>query len=1206
MGEVFEALDHQHDARVALKLLTAMTSTALLRFKNEFRALRDLEHPNVVSLGELLEEEGHWFFTMEFVDGVDFLTWVRRDSGPAAADPTTVVTAASAAEVPAPRAPAPAAKGSLDEGRLREGLAQLASGLTALHAAGKVHRDIKPSNIRVSHEGRVVLLDFGLVSELEQAIDVTDADNVVGTPVFMAPEQAAMRELGPEADWYSVGVILYVALTGRLPFGGSGLSLLLHKQQHEPPPPRTLIADLPADLEKLCVDLLRIDPSARPSDAEILRRLGVAQAEPAPPSVPFVGRAPELQLLRDAFERTRRGRATTVYIHGESGVGKSALVRRFCDSMAAERGAVVLAGRCFPNESVPFKGVDGLIDSLSRYLMGLPHTDAAALLPGKASLMTQVFPVLLSVEAIAGAPTPLEEVRDPQELRSRAFTAVRELLTRLAERRPVILLVDDMQWSDADSLALLREVLRPPEAPALMLMLTDRAVKEETGCATMPGQVEHVSLWRLPASESLALAQALLGRHAGGDAALPQAIAEEAAGHPLFIDELARRALHGSSGRLRLEEALWERIEHLDLGARSILDVLAVAGAPLPKECAALAVAMDFGEFAKRVSQLRVAHLLRGSDAADADSIELYHDRVRAAVLPRLAADDLTACSWRVAFALEASGTADPEALAIHWRGAGEHAKAATYALRAARHAAKTLAFERAAQLYQLALELGVPAVEEQDIRVQLGDALKNAGRGPDAARAYLAAAEHGEDAAFELEMRRRAAEQLLRSGYLDEGLQTLRGVLDAVGMELPATPARALTALLYHRARLRVRGLRFSEHAADELPSEELTRLDVAWSASTGLSLIDHIRAADFQCQNLLHALRTGEPHRIARALAVEAGHSSTRAHHSEQRTTKLLAASEALALRLGDQHALGIQKMVAGMAALLSGRWQAALELCDQAEAILRARCSGVSWEIGSAARFAADALWFMGMLREHARRVPLLLDEAQARGDLYGAINFRTIPLGRKLLVDDRPDDARRQIHDAMAGWSHSGVHAQHYYELYSLGHVDLYQGHGAAAHARVLERWTALRRAQLFRVELIRLHATDLRARAALAAAEVGGHRPSLLRAARRDAQRVAAGRMPWCVPTARLLDAGAAALAGDRDRTATELRSAACGFDEAGMPMHAAAARLKLGLLLGGDEGAALLADARAWFDAQAVASPARLTAMLAPGLTDLD
>src|SRR5262249_13676994 len=143
--------------------------------------------------------------------------------------------------------------------------------------------------------------------------------HLVGTFSYMAPEQAGLKAIGPAADWYSVGVLLFQALTGRLPVQGNAREVLILKQAFEPPAPST-IADVPADLDSLAVDLLRIDPLSRPKGEEILRRLGVSEASGFAPEPHFVGRRSELTALREAYMTTRGGQGVTMIIHGESNI----------------------------------------------------------------------------------------------------------------------------------------------------------------------------------------------------------------------------------------------------------------------------------------------------------------------------------------------------------------------------------------------------------------------------------------------------------------------------------------------------------------------------------------------------------------------------------------------------------------------------------------------------------------------------------------------------------------------------------------------------------------------------------------------------------------------------------------------------------------------------------------------------------------------
>jgi serine/threonine protein kinase len=228
-GVVFEALDHGSGQHVALKLLTRKGAAHRARFEHEFRSLRDIRHPHVVRAGELFEDEGHAFFTMELVRGTQFLGHVR---------------AARGGRLP------------FDVARLRHCLGQLVEAVQAVHRSGKLHRDIKPANILVTEAGRLVLLDFGLVTEVGAR---PPCDALAGTAAYMAPEQTTGARVGPAADWYAVGTLLYEALTGRLPFAGSSLEVLLAKQRTEPLPPRLLVPEIPIALSALCLGLLKPD-----------------------------------------------------------------------------------------------------------------------------------------------------------------------------------------------------------------------------------------------------------------------------------------------------------------------------------------------------------------------------------------------------------------------------------------------------------------------------------------------------------------------------------------------------------------------------------------------------------------------------------------------------------------------------------------------------------------------------------------------------------------------------------------------------------------------------------------------------------------------------------------------------------------------------------------------------------------------------------
>jgi serine/threonine protein kinase len=1230
-GAVYEVYDRDTGAVLALKVLKRGDAPSLYRFKREFRALADVTHPNLVALYELVNEGGLWFFTMEMVEGVDFLTYVWDGRGvegsgsptryeAASAAPSTIEQAAPTVAAPVPAVSGPPTSGTAEgyarpRGKtvsprfeaLRDALGQLAAGMSALHAAGKLHCDIKPLNVRVTPEGRAVLLDFGLVSE-GTAEPAPHDGGVMGTVPYMSPEQAMAQAMTPASDWYSLGAMLYEALTGTVPFRGGIADVLRAKQQSEPPPPSALADGTPADLDEICRGLLRREPGRRLSGRDVLERLGPARTR-APAvetaSVRLVGRERHLRRLEEAFTLARGGRPAVVHVRGASGMGKTALLRRFRERLRERGQAVTLAGRCFERESVPYKALDSVVDALAQHLRALPEAEAIALLPRETEALGRLFPVLAQVPGVA----PAEEApaaADSPELRRKAVSALRELMGALARRAPVVVSIDDLQWGDVDSAVLLAELLAPPAAPPLLVVLVYRlgdgrespflqafrAVLERSRAATT---VETVDIGELTVPEGEALARALVRDAPAG---LAETIAREASGNALFITELARHwKASGVLAPITLDGMIRARVGRLPAEARRLLEVIAVAAHPVLVEVARTAAGVG-AEEQPALAQLRAANLVRLQGAVP--RLEASHDRIREVVVGEIEATALRAHHLHLARSLEASGRGDAEALAVHFHGAGETERAAEYAASAAVQSSRALAFDRAARLYRLALELRGPAhPERRRLQAELGEAFANAGRGGDAAHAYLAAAE-GAPEAEALELRRRAAEQFLRSGRIDLGLDAIRAVLKTLGMTLARTPRRALASLAVRRLRLRWRGVRYRERAAQDVPAGELIRIDACWSVAVGLSLVDNVRAADFQSRHLLLALEAGEPYRIARAFALESGHSAAAGAGARARTEWFVAEALRLAERLQDPHTLGLATLMAGLTACLEGRFRTALERTDEAAGILRERGRGVAQELDTAHSYALMALAYLGDLGELARRLPPLLQDAEDRGDLFASIRLRTRLLGIALLADDDPVRAAAEVEGAIAQWSHRAFHIPHYNALWARATIALYAGDARGASDLLARQGSALSRSLILRAQLARVEVLSLRARCALALGSETGSEAFLEEAIRHAGhiRRLATG---WADPLAALVEAGVAITRGDRSRALAILEDAEAGSLATEMGLCAAAARRRRGELIGGEEGQALVEAADDWMRGHGVRHPARMTALHAPG-----
>jgi len=1237
MGVVYEAHDRKMDKVVALKTLSRAEAAHIYRFKREFRTLADVSHPNLATLYELMTDGRNWFFTMELIKGVTFIQYVRPEIGPQAS-----VDADHTLHQPRTYAPKSADSGAdteifdssgvsfdsgrmpefdeallnlsfvLDEQRLRAALRQLAEGVNRLHEIGKLHRDIKPSNVLVTEEGRVVILDFGLVEDINPDLHET---LLAGTPDYMSPEQGAQSAISKASDWYSVGVMLYQALTGRLPFRGKFFEIMSRKQTRDPIQPREVNPNVPRDLNDLCVRLLRRDPESRPTGREVLRALGVRRsaflqlATQSPAEDPFIGREKPIAELHDAFRATREGKTVVVYVHGNSGMGKTTMVRNFLDQLKeSDRATIVLQGRCYERESVPYKALDGVVDSLSRHLASLRRAKAEELMPQNRPALARVFPVMLQVDSIFDARSSRPETVDLFLLRRQAFAALRELLTKLAQQRPLVIYIDDLQWADDDSIFLLEDLFSPPDAPPLLLIGSFRTedIEEQPFLKQLLIQagtdtVRELFIAPLAAAEAREMTRSLFrSANVTGDPFL-ESIVTESGGSPFLIEQLTHYGMmneRAATAGISLTTMLEQRLRQQPEGARQFLNVLAVARRPV-NEAVALAAAGISNDSQPLLSALRAAQFVRSSGIEY--GIEVYHDRIGETLVSLLSEHERQQIHRRLAQAIEARGLDDPESLYEDYRGAGDTQRAAAHAEAAAKKAASALAFDRAALYYRRAIELRPDAANMVELKIGLGDALANAGRPAEAAREFLNAAETT-SGRRSLELRQRAGAQLLMGGHIQEGLAVFRAVLEAVGFRLAKGPKRALLSLAFRRMLIRVRGLNFIEREAESIPDSDLLRIDICWSVAAGLGVVDLIRGADFQSLHLLLALRSGEISRVARAMAFEVSQvAASGGGDARERVEELIVKTEGLARRAGNPLAIGLAIWARGLSSYLLGDWKAAAEYCERAAEILRDQCTGVTWELTIANRFMLTSMLYLGEIVEVSRRVPQLLSAALEQGNLFAATDLRT-RLNAIWLAADDPVRARDEVIAAMTAWPREGFHLQHYTSLVALAQIEMYTGDYEVAWKHIEGQIRPLEKSMLLRIQGLRIDAMQLRARLALASA-FGKEREQRLRTAARLADKIARENMGYSNPIASLIRAGVAKQRGDEKKAVALLEQTLKDFEAADMRLYAVIARQRLGELVGGDRGRQMVSQTEEWMAKQQVKNPAKIMNLLAPGFS---
>jgi tetratricopeptide (TPR) repeat protein len=525
MGVVYLALDHVLEREVAIKMLTSgnLQGDQRERFEREARAVAKLDHPAIVPIYDFADFEGNLFFVMPYVEG-QTLRAVQKDETLKAYD-------------------------ILDIG------AQVAEALHYSHHRGIVHRDIKPENIMIVREGeewRAKLMDFGIALAPKDS-RMTKSDIIVGTLAYLPPESILDSSSSPAADIYSLGVVLFESLSGKLPFSGDTQTVLYKIVHSEPEPPGLLASLVDIETENIILACMAKAAAARPKDGNeigsVLRELARRLRNPktslsASTVVPragsaIVGRTHEIEDLVKSFHRAQAGEAQLTLVGGEQGFGKGSLLREL-ERLAKSRGALILHGR-FVERVDPALPYQGFGEAFREYLESDP--------PRATKVLGDLLPELRTLfPEIAEAARGEAHANSAQKREDRTFTLdlLARTVGRLAIAQPLVLLFEDLHLADA-SLEAIQYVFHRRSSSRLMIAGTYEQTRGVEGDAmsrllkSIRGDAGTllIQLKALGAEDCRQIALGLLGKERVPEDA-GAALLQATGGNPFFVSELVR------------------------------------------------------------------------------------------------------------------------------------------------------------------------------------------------------------------------------------------------------------------------------------------------------------------------------------------------------------------------------------------------------------------------------------------------------------------------------------------------------------------------------------------------------------------------------------------------------------------------------------------------------------------------------------------
>jgi hypothetical protein len=847
MGVVYRARHETTGTLVALKTLRVQAPELYASFRREVHVLAGLQHPGIVRIFDHGLTDGTPWYAMELVDGETLTRAIRPTPAPRPV-PATETDGASFAGLSPDLAPL-CENSALPLAEQLRVFRRICRALDFIHSRGVIHRDIKPDNILVQAGGMPVLVDFGIVASFgggagREVLDL--ANTAAGTLAYKAPEQRLGRLVDARADLFSLGCVLYESLTGRLPFGLTGV----HALSIAPPPPSTHVPDLPPAIDDLVARLLARNPHDRLGYAhEVEALLGdvvdlASRRDPAPTSghgfaylyrPELAGRDDVAGRLGSVLDDARSGSGAKVFVTGESGAGKTRMLLELA-ARAAEKGMRVIASDCAPVATTeadagvlgaPLHVFRSLLVSVADACRARDPEAARRFLGEHGRVLAPYEPALASLVEELDAKVP--EALPADAARARLFASLTGLLVDFARDAPLLLVLDDLQWADELSTEFLAS-LRPADlALAPLAVVGSYRIEEMTDALramTREPGVVHEPLARFDRKAVGAMVAGMLALHTP-PSPLVDFLHGESSGNPFFIAEYLRAAIadgllvRDAAGgwALRSETGLREaialpptlgaliarRLEGLDATCLRALSAAAVLGRDFDVELVSRTADLEVAAVLDAYGELRQRQIVEEDESG---ASRFVHDKLRETAYERIETGAgsqngtyLAELHGRAADALELR-YAGPE-IDAHWGAFGYHHSKAARPTRAAEcferagdHARRSFANRDAIRFYRLALAQlpnGAPGEAASRIQEAVGDLLLLQGAVDDARTALAAAFEAtpAPDRLLRARRRRKLARTWERQHRHAEALALYAAAEEELGAIAPGPAAR-------------------------------------------------------------------------------------------------------------------------------------------------------------------------------------------------------------------------------------------------------------------------------------------------------------------------------------------------------------------------------------------------------------------------------